>query len=384
MVFCRTRHGADRLAQQLGKLGVSAAPIHGGRSQPQRDRALRSFSKGEVSALIATDVAARGVHVEGVGGVVHYDPPADSSTYVHRSGRTARAGASGTVVSLIDRAGTRDARKMGQQIGIDVRVTGADPRQLKRAVAAPAREQAPAQVRTTRPPLRAAAVGTPDVADVALFTPPTGRQVGTVTFFHGRRGYGFIDGGTGQDVFVHHTNVPTNGALTTGQRVEFAVRAGTQGPRSHRRRPRLSGSESAPGHGERRPRDQMARPAPRCSRRRRCRSSWPAAASAWSSLNTLSRSSDDLAEVADALLVALGRVDHVADVLRAARAATSPACWRRPLVVVEARVHLEVDVRPAPRVAGREDARERHPPVGVGLLHAAQVVLVGRRSEYIE
>ena len=230
MVFCRTRHGADRLAQQLGKLGVTAAPIHGGRSQPQRDRALRSFSKGEVSALIATDVAARGVHVEGVGGVVHYDAPADSSTYVHRSGRTARAGASGTVVSLIDRAGTRDARKMGQQIGIDVHVTGADPRQLKRAVAAAPREAAPAQVRTTRPAAAAGAVGTPDVADVALFTPPTGRQVGTVTFFHGRRGYGFIDGGTGQDVFVHHTNVPTNGSLTTGQRVEFAVRAGSKGP----------------------------------------------------------------------------------------------------------------------------------------------------------
>ena len=70
----------------------------------------------------------------------------------------------------------------------------------------------------------------PDVADVALFAPPTGREVGTVTFFHGRRGYGFIDGGAGQDVFVHHTNVPTAGSLTTGQRVEFAVRPGRKGP----------------------------------------------------------------------------------------------------------------------------------------------------------
>ena len=209
MVFCRTRHGADRLATQLGKLGVSAAPIHGGRSQPQRDRALKSFSKGEVSALIATDVAARGVHVEGVGGVVHYDPPADSNTYVHRSGRTARAGASGTVVSLVERAGTRDARKLGQEIGIDVRVTGPDSKQLRRAV--------PKAV-------------APDVADVALFTPAAGRMVGTVTFFHGRRGYGFIDGGAGQDVFVHHTNVPTIGSLDAGQRVEFAVRPGRKGP----------------------------------------------------------------------------------------------------------------------------------------------------------
>ena len=131
MVFCRTRHGADRLARQLAKLGVSAAPIHGGRSQPQRDRALSSFSSGEVAALIATDVAARGVHVEGVGGVVHYDPPADASTYVHRSGRTARAGASGTVVSLVERAGLPDARKLGQQVGIDVRVTGPAPHELR-------------------------------------------------------------------------------------------------------------------------------------------------------------------------------------------------------------------------------------------------------------
>ncbi|MET0459092.1 MAG: cold shock domain-containing protein, partial [Ilumatobacteraceae bacterium] len=93
----------------------------------------------------------------------------------------------------------------------------------------------PAQVRTTRPAaspavVTASGVGTPAVADVALFVPQAGRQVGTVTFFHGRRGYGFIDGGAGQDVFVHHTNVPTASSLTTGQRVEFAVRAGAKGP----------------------------------------------------------------------------------------------------------------------------------------------------------
>jgi len=101
-IFCRTRHGADRLATQLGRLGVEAAPIHGGRSQPQRTRALDSFRAGRVRALVATDVAARGIHVDDVAAVVHFDPPADHATYLHRSGRTARAGSSGVVVSFVD------------------------------------------------------------------------------------------------------------------------------------------------------------------------------------------------------------------------------------------------------------------------------------------
>src|SRR5690606_31249169 len=87
MGFTRTRHGADRVAKHLAKLGVSAAPIHGGRSQPQRDRALRAFADGSVTVLVATDVAARGVHVDDVAAVVHYDPPGDGATYVHRSGQ---------------------------------------------------------------------------------------------------------------------------------------------------------------------------------------------------------------------------------------------------------------------------------------------------------
>ena len=74
MVFCRTRHGADRVAKRLTQLGVAAAPIHGGLSQPKRDKALKSFVDGDVEALVATDVAARGVHVDDVAAVVHFDP----------------------------------------------------------------------------------------------------------------------------------------------------------------------------------------------------------------------------------------------------------------------------------------------------------------------
>jgi superfamily II DNA/RNA helicase len=119
IVFTRTRHGADRLAKQLGKLGYKASPIHGGLSQNARQRALDSFSKGRVHALIATDVAARGIHVDGVASVIHYDPPEDHKTYVHRAGRTARAGADGLVVSLVQSEQRKAYRRMQREIGLD-------------------------------------------------------------------------------------------------------------------------------------------------------------------------------------------------------------------------------------------------------------------------
>ena len=133
MVFCRTRHGADRLARQLEKLGVKAAPIHGGRSQPQRDRALKAFQSGAVAALVATDVAARGVHVDDVQAVVHFDPPEDGSTYVHRSGRTARAGASGVVVSFVERGAEKDAKKLQRDIRVNAEIVRPNVRELKRS-----------------------------------------------------------------------------------------------------------------------------------------------------------------------------------------------------------------------------------------------------------
>ena len=107
LVFCRTKRGADRLARQLSEAGLSVAAIHGDRTQAQREKALAAFSAGRVQALVATDVAARGIHVDAVGCVLHFDPPEDAKAYVHRSGRTGRAGAGGTVLSLVtvDQAG---------------------------------------------------------------------------------------------------------------------------------------------------------------------------------------------------------------------------------------------------------------------------------------
>jgi superfamily II DNA/RNA helicase len=126
IVFCRTRRGADRLAAQLEKAGVRTAAIHGGRSQNQRDRALVNFKGGRVEALVATDVAARGIHVDGVACVVHYDTPEDGKAYLHRSGRTARAGAAGLVVSLVGHGDTRTVSRMQRDLEIPAPMTPPD------------------------------------------------------------------------------------------------------------------------------------------------------------------------------------------------------------------------------------------------------------------
>ncbi len=101
IVFCRTKRGADRLVEQLAKEGVRAAAIHGDLRQSQREKALADFSADKLPVLVATDVAARGLHIEAVDCVMHYDPPEDHKAYLHRSGRTARAGSTGVVVSLL-------------------------------------------------------------------------------------------------------------------------------------------------------------------------------------------------------------------------------------------------------------------------------------------
>jgi superfamily II DNA/RNA helicase len=118
LFFVRTKHGADRLAKQLSRLGVEAAAIHGNRSQSQRQRALDAFAAGYPRVLVATDVAARGIHVDDVDLVVQFDPPEDHKDYLHRSGRTARAGASGQVVALAERGQVRDLQRMHAAAGI--------------------------------------------------------------------------------------------------------------------------------------------------------------------------------------------------------------------------------------------------------------------------
>jgi superfamily II DNA/RNA helicase len=127
LFFVRTKHGADRLAQQLSGAGVQATAIHGNLNQGQRRRALEAFSDGTHRVLVATDVAARGIHVDDVDLVVHYDPPQDHKDYLHRSGRTARAGARGTVVSLVLSSEVRGHQRLREQAGVEANATSVVP-----------------------------------------------------------------------------------------------------------------------------------------------------------------------------------------------------------------------------------------------------------------
>jgi superfamily II DNA/RNA helicase len=127
LVFVRTKHGADRLAKQLERHGINSETIHGNRSQAQRQRALEEFSTGRRPVLVATDVAARGIHVDGVDCVMHFDPPADHKDYLHRSGRTARAGESGLVLSLVLPHEARKHKTMQRDLGVEHALVTVDP-----------------------------------------------------------------------------------------------------------------------------------------------------------------------------------------------------------------------------------------------------------------
>jgi superfamily II DNA/RNA helicase len=118
ILFVRTKHGADRVARNLMRVGVRASALHGGRTQAQRNKALDAFKDGSAPVLVATDVAARGIHVDDVSLVLHVDPPADPKDYLHRSGRTARAGADGVVVLLATPAEERAVQKMLTAAGV--------------------------------------------------------------------------------------------------------------------------------------------------------------------------------------------------------------------------------------------------------------------------
>ncbi|MCP2340640.1 DEAD/DEAH box helicase [Actinomadura rupiterrae] len=129
ILFARTKHGVDRLAKQLTQAGVRAAGLHGGKSQGLRTRTIAEFHEGTFDVLVATDVAARGIHVDNISLVMHVDPPADHKDYMHRAGRTARAGEKGTVVTLVLPHQVRSTSAMTRRAGIEApkhRVTSGD------------------------------------------------------------------------------------------------------------------------------------------------------------------------------------------------------------------------------------------------------------------
>ncbi|GED85516.1 DEAD/DEAH box helicase [Streptomyces sp. 6-11-2] len=140
ILFLDTKRSADRLAKRLLAVGVRAAALHGGRSQPQRNRTLEQFKNGQVTALVATNVAARGIHVDDLDLVVNVDPPTDHKDYLHRGGRTARAGGSGSVVTLVLPDQRRDVTRLMSDAGIRPRTASVKSNDEELATLTGARE----------------------------------------------------------------------------------------------------------------------------------------------------------------------------------------------------------------------------------------------------
>ncbi|WP_184758642.1 DEAD/DEAH box helicase [Streptosporangium album] len=131
IIFVRTQHGVDRLCKQLAQVGIKAGGLHGGKRQNQRTRILAEFKEGAINVLVCTDVAARGIHVDNISLVLHVDPPQDHKSYLHRGGRTARAGEKGTVMTLVLPNERRSTDAMTRRAGIKpfrLKATPAHPR----------------------------------------------------------------------------------------------------------------------------------------------------------------------------------------------------------------------------------------------------------------
>lgn len=140
IVFCRTRKGCDRLAKMFRARDINAVAIHGDLSQAQRERALREFTSGKAQTLVATDVAARGIHVDNVDLVMHFDPAGTDKDYVHRSGRTGRAGADGHVISLVVKEKAGLARGLQKALGMPIGFDELDTENLPKVRSTPGRE----------------------------------------------------------------------------------------------------------------------------------------------------------------------------------------------------------------------------------------------------
>ncbi len=241
IVFTRTKHGADRLAKQLGSRGVDAAALHGDRSQAQRDRALAMMAQGKVRALVATDVAARGIHIEDLPVVVHFDPPTTPEDYIHRSGRTGRAGASGTVITLVAddvvAAVGRLQRALGLSGPVAPRTEAPTPRRPPIAPTAPEVPAASVASATPTPPHRTAPDRPRRRSNDAPARDRAGRRAGeaVVTFFNGARGFGFASDDAGDDLFLHVSRLSQTGGrtLAAGERITFDEVRGPRGREAH-------------------------------------------------------------------------------------------------------------------------------------------------------
>nr|WP_308249879.1 DEAD/DEAH box helicase [Sphaerisporangium fuscum] len=156
IIFVRTQHGVDRLVKQLARVGVRAGGLHGGKRQNQRTRILAEFREGTIGVLVCTDVAARGIHVDDVSLVLHVDPPTDHKSYLHRGGRTARAGERGTVMTLVLPNERRSAESMTRRAGVEPHRLKATPGHPRLAEVAGAQQPSGIEIPVWEPPAPAA------------------------------------------------------------------------------------------------------------------------------------------------------------------------------------------------------------------------------------
>jgi ATP-dependent RNA helicase RhlE len=147
IVFTRTKHGANKVASVLENAGIQVNAIHGNKSQPQREKALREFRNGRARVLVATDIAARGIDVTGISHVINFDLPAEAESYVHRIGRTARAGAEGIAISFCDPSERVMLRQIERQMNQAITVVGDAPAPMAHQ---PKRPGAPGQAQRRR------------------------------------------------------------------------------------------------------------------------------------------------------------------------------------------------------------------------------------------
>ncbi|MDH2904153.1 MAG: DEAD/DEAH box helicase [Actinomycetota bacterium] len=269
LVFTRTKHGADRLARQLEERGISAVPLHGDRTQAQRERALRSVKSGQIQVLVATDVAARGIHIDLLPVVVHYDPPAAANDYLHRSGRTGRAGATGAVISLVGEDAMGQVKRLQRALGIPMSIESREdapairlgavddgaaaeriddrggkgrserPASRERSFAdrgeraprsfeRPERSFSDRNERAPRPERNFADRGERKFTGSAS-KPGNGEAV--VSFFNDSKGFGFASDSKGDDLFIHFSSIQGDGfkSLAQGQKITFEEAQGPKG-----------------------------------------------------------------------------------------------------------------------------------------------------------
>ena len=235
IIFTRTKRGADRVATYVAKAGITAEALHGNKSQNARQRALTRFAAGEASVLVATDLAARGIDVDQVTHVINYELPDEAETYVHRIGRTARAGSGGAAVSFCDaddRGTLRAIEKLtGKPLIVIETPAGIEiTRELQVPKKEPSRQQN--KKSANRQGAKAAESGSVRKAPKAKAPRKSLVPSGTVKWFNAAKGFGFVeldDGG--KDVFLHISAFERSGIGTPreGQRLSFDLERDPRG-----------------------------------------------------------------------------------------------------------------------------------------------------------